>query len=90
MKQIEYDWSRPLRRLEKGDTAIIKVTHSHRESERIRKKYGKVPNGIYKAKVIEPYELECADYPILSGKYCYWHGNKYGCSGVIYADELDP
>lgn len=88
MKQIEYDWMRPLMRLEIGDIAVIKVEHSNRESVRIRKKYGKVPNGVYKAKVIAPYELECQEYPVLSGKYCYWYGYKWGCTGTVWADEV--
>jgi hypothetical protein len=88
LKEFEYDWQRPLRRLEVGDSAIIKVRHNSLEKESQRKKYGAISDGVYKAQVIAPYELKCEDYPILSGKYCYWYGNKFGCSGLIYADEL--
>ena len=75
-------------RLERGDIAVIKVTHTVRESEKIKKKYGKVPSGVYIAKVIAPYELECQDYPVLSGKYCYWNGHKWRCAGTVWADEV--
>jgi hypothetical protein len=88
VKEIEYDWQRPLMRLEAGDNAVIKVRHNGLEKSSHRKKYGAIPDGAYKAQVIAPFELECKDYPILSGKYCYWYGNKFGCSGLIYADEL--
>lgn len=88
MKEIKYDWQRPLMRLEAGDSAVIKVRHGGLEKPAHKKKYGAIPDGVYKAKVIAPYELKCEDYPVLSGKYCYWYGNKYGCAGLILADEL--
>ena len=87
MKEIEYDWQRPLMRLEVGDDAVI-IKHRGLGKASQREKYGAIPDGVYKAKVIEPYVLKCEDYPILSGKYCYWYGNKFGCAGLIYADEL--
>lgn len=88
MKDIKYDQQRPLRRLEAGDSAIIEVKHSGLERKTHKQKYGAIPDGTYKAKVVSPYELECEEYPVLSGKYCYWYGNKHGCAGPIYADEL--
>lgn len=88
MKSIEYDWMRPLMRLEIGDSAIIKVSHNGLEKESHKKKFGEIPDGSYMAKVIAPYKLECEDYQVLSGKYCYWYGHKFGCSGLIYADEV--
>ena len=87
----KYDSERPIRRLEKGDTAIIRVTHFYRSivKEKDQKKYGHIPNGKYLAEVTGQYSLECKEYPELSGKYNYWHGDKYGCSDGIYADEAD-
>ena len=87
---MEYVRQRPLMRLEAGDDAVIRVRHRGLEKESHRKKYGTIPDGVYKAKVIAPYELECEDYPVLGGKYCYWYGNKFGCAGLIYADEANP
>jgi len=87
MKNIKYDSSRPLRRLEKGDKAIITYRRSVIENEKDLKKYANVPSGNYEAICIEPYRLECAEYPILNGAYCYWRGNKWGTSALIYGDE---
>ena len=89
MKDFEYDSYRPLMRLEKGDHAIIRVRHSGLEKPAHRKKYGHIPDGYYDAVVIAPYELQCDKYPELGGKYCYWYGNKWGCGGLIFADEPD-
>lgn len=87
MREIEYDSYRPLMRLESGDKAAIRVTHNGLEKASLKKKYGHIPSGTYEAIVIAPYELQCSQHPELSGKYCYWIGNKWGCSGLIYADE---
>lgn len=91
MKNIEYDSAMPLARLEDGDRAIIRVTHFNpvivKEKDRV--KYENIPNGIYRATCIGPYHLECKEYPILSGKYCFWRGNKWGCTEGIYADEME-
>ena len=89
MKEFKYDCHRPLMRLEKGDRAIIKVRHNGLEKASHREKYGDIPNGEYDAVVTAPYQLQCDRYPELSGKYCYWYGNKWGCGGLIYADELN-
>lgn len=90
MKKIKYDAGTPLARLEKGDLAEIEVTHlpDRIVKEKDRKKYGHIPNGIYKAVVIGPYKLQCADYPELSGCYNYWRGDKRACSDGIYASEI--
>ena len=90
MKQIKYEFDRPLSRLEMGDIAEISVSHFPDiiVKEKDRKKYGHIPNGIYKAVVIEPYKLKCADYPELSGYYNYWRGDKRACSDGIYANEV--
>lgn len=80
MKDIEYDSSRPIRRLEKGDKANISVSNP-------TGKHANIPNGTYEAICTEPYTLKCNEQPLLSGKYCYWYGNKWGCGG-IYADEI--
>jgi len=82
MKDIEYDSGRPLMRLEKGDRAIIRVNSPTKD------KYADIKNGVYKAICTEPYALICEEQPLLNGKYCYWYGNKWGCSGGIYADEI--
>lgn len=80
----------PLARLEKGDKAIIKVCKllpSDLLSDKDKKKYSKVPNGEYKAICIGECKLECEEYPVLSGKYNLWHGDKWGTRYGIYADE---
>lgn len=87
MKDIKYDSSRPLMRLEKGDKATISVTLYGNESEKYMKKFKDVPQGNYEAIITEPYTLECEQYPVLSGKYTYWHGNKHGQYN-IFADEI--
>lgn len=89
MKDIEYDQHRPLRRLETGDKAIIKVSRRFsRANEKDKEKYKDVPDGKYEAIYIAPYRLECKEYPILSGSYNYWRGDKFRCSEGIYADEV--
>lgn len=89
MKNISYDSSRPLRRLEKGDRALIRYRKSKLEKAKDEEKYKDVPTGEYEAICTEPYRLECKEYPVLSGKYNYWRGDKWGCSGLIYAYEID-
>lgn len=90
MKDIEYEFDRPLMRLEKGDDAEISVTHFIKTivKEKDIKKYGHIPSGIYKATVVAPYQLKCEEYPELSGHYNYWRGDKRGCSDGIYANEV--
>lgn len=90
MKDIRYEFDRPLLRTEKGDVVEISVTHFEDSIVREKdiKKYGHIPNGIYKALVIAPYRLECEEYPELSGCYNYWRGDKRGYSDGIYANEL--
>lgn len=90
MKNIKYALDKPLDRLEKGDIAEIAVTHFPHSivSEKDIKKYGHIPNGVYKAEVISPYHLKCKEYPELSGSYNYWCGDKKGCSDGIYAYEV--
>lgn len=90
MKNIEYDSDRPLMRLEVGDVAEISVTHFPLTivKKKDQQKYGHIPSGKYKAKVIDEYHLECEEFPELSGKYNYWRGDKRGCSEGIYADEI--
>jgi hypothetical protein len=89
MKNMKYHKDQPLARLEKGDVAEINVTHfpPFIVREKDRKKYGHIPEGIYKAQVVAPYELKCHEFPELSGKYNHWYGDKYGCSDGIYANE---
>lgn len=89
MKNIEYDSSRPIMRLEKGDKAVIKITHATFENAKDKEEYKDVPNGIYDAICVEPYKLVCVEYPVLSGYYNYWRGDKRACSGLIYANEKD-
>lgn len=88
-KELRYESDRPLRRLELGDEAEISVTHFPDTivKERDRKKYGHIPNGIYKAIVVKKYHLRCDEYPELSGAYNYWRGDKHNCSDGIYANE---
>lgn len=90
MKDIEYDDSRPLRRLEIKDKAIIKVNKFPDSiiSDKDKKKYGHVPNGVYEAICVGNCKLECKEYPVLSGVYTYWYGSKWGTSYGIYADEV--
>lgn len=89
MRNIEYDKSMPLARLENGDKAIIKVNKLpiNIPTKEI-KKYGDIPNGEYEAICVGDYKLECEKYPALSGKYCFWYGNKWGTSYGIHADEI--
>ena len=56
MKDIKYSSDRPLMRLEKGDIAEIAVTHFVKEivNDKDLKKYGHIPNGIYKAVTLPP------------------------------------
>ena len=84
---IKYDNGRPIMRLEKGDKAIISVTHFPFAKEKDKNKYGDIPRGKYNAICIEPYYLQCEEQPLLSGRYNYWRGEKWGCSDGIYADE---
>lgn len=86
-KDMLYDRRRPLNRLEKGDKAIITVS-SPVGLRNNKEKYKSVPNGYYYAKVVDAFTLECPSQSLLSGCYCYWYGNKWGCSG-IYADEVE-
>lgn len=90
MRNIEYCSSIPLERLEKGDKAIISVTHFDQSivKEKDRNKYKDVPNGKYEAICVEPYYLECEEYPVLNGRYTFWNGGKWGCTEGIYADEF--
>lgn len=87
MKDIPYDSSRPLMQLEPGDKAVIKVGRFPFANENDKQKYGAVPVGIYEAECTGPYILKCIQQPLLSGTYNYWHGDKWGCSENIYADE---
>lgn len=90
MKNKEYDGYFPLARLEKGDKAIIRVNKLPDSiiPDKDKKKYGHVPNGEYEAVYISDYKLECKEYPVLSGKYNFWYGDKWGCSYGICADEI--
>lgn len=90
MKNIQYDTSMPLARLETGDKAIIKVNmfDSTIVKDKDIKKYKDVPNGVYEAICVGEYKLECKEYPVLSGRYTFWHGSKLGCTYGIYADEM--
>lgn len=91
MKNQSYDSSMPLARLEKGDKAIIKVRRMYILESNIPEKevkYLSVPDGIYEAVYLGDYKLECKEYPILGGKYCFWNGNKWGTSYGIYGDEF--
>lgn len=89
MKTIKYDSSRPLMRLEKGDKAIISVSRFPFANSKDKERYKDVPEGKYNAICVDYLYLECADYPILSGRYNYWRGDKWGCSEGIYADEAN-
>ncbi|WP_045905240.1 hypothetical protein [Clostridium botulinum] len=90
MKSMKYDSSMPLARLEKGDKAIIRVYRNIDSliPEKEKKKYGNIPNGKYEAVCVGDCKLECKEYPMLNGKYCFWHGNKWGTHYGIYADEF--
>lgn len=88
MKDIKYESSRPLMRLEKGDKAIIRVSKPPYATKKFLEKFKDVPVGKYEATVVDEYTLDCEQYPILSGKYTYWYGNKFGYSDGIYADEI--
>lgn len=89
IKDMEYYNSTPLARLEEGDKAIISVTHFNKSivKDKDINKYKDVPNGKYESICIEPYYLECKEYPELSGRYNFWYGDKWGCSEGIYAYE---
>ena len=84
---MAYDQDRPLLRLETGDKAIIKVFCPVGPKNNRHKFKDTLASGTYEAIVVSKYVLECKEEPLLSGRYCYWNGNKWGCSG-IYADEL--
>lgn len=90
MKDIPYEFDRPLLRAEKGDVVEISVTYFPQSIVREKdiKKYGNIPNGIYRAVIVKPYKLKCGEYPELSGYYNYWRGDKRGCSDGIYANEV--
>lgn len=88
MKNEKYDLSRPLMRLEKGDKAIIRFTRFPFAKEKDKQKYKNVTEGKYETVCTEPYYLECSQQPLLSGRYNYWRGDKWGCSEGIYADEV--
>lgn len=90
MKNVEYESDRPLMRLEKGDSSEISVTHFPRSivKEKDIQKYGHIPDGVYNAVIVAPYQLKCEEYPELSGHYNYWRGDKRGCSDGIYANEV--
>lgn len=90
MKDIPYEFDRPLLRAEKGDIVEISVTHFSKNIVREKdiKKYGHIPNGKYRAVVVEPCKLECKEYPELNGHYNLWRGDKRGCSDGIYAKEI--
>lgn len=90
MRNVEYDSSMPLKRLENGDKAIISVRHFDQSivKEKDINKYKDVPNGEYEAICVGEYKLECKEHPVLSGRYCFWRGNKWGCTENIYADEI--
>lgn len=49
MKDIKYDSSRPLMRLEKGDRAIITYRKSIIENDKDRERYANLPSGNYEA-----------------------------------------
>lgn len=89
MKDIEYDSSQPLLRLEEGDKAVIRVYKLPDSiiSDKDKKKYGNVPNGEYEAICTGDYKLECKEHPVLSGKYNFWYGDKWGTNYGIHADE---
>ena len=87
MKKQEYDELFPLERLEKGDKAIIKVRYLGVATEKDFNKYKDVPDGVYEAVCVGNGKLECKEYPVLSGKYNWWMGDKWGCTYGIYADE---
>ena len=90
MKDIRYDSSMPLARLEKGDKAIIKVRRFHADfvKDKEIKRYKDVPDGEYEAIYVGDYKLECKEYTVLSGRYTFWHGSKWGTTYGIYADEV--
>jgi len=88
MKDISYDSSRPLMRLEKGDKARIRHVKFPFARDKDKQRYKDVPVGTYEAVCTEPFYLECAEQPLLSGRYNYWKGDKWGCSEGVYADEL--
>lgn len=87
MKDIKYDSSRPLMRLENGDKAVISVCHFPFAKDKDKEKYKDIPVGIHEAICTEPYYLECKEHPVLSGRYNYWRGEKWGCSEGVYGDE---
>ena len=93
--QFEYEDSRPLRRIEKGDVVQIIVINPEVQHKKFLSEKAKliceIPNGHYKAICVSEsptWQLECKEQPLLSGAYTYWMGNKYHFTG-IYADELD-
>lgn len=90
MKNINYDSGRPLMRLEKGDKAVISVSHFPFANSKDKALYKDIPPGPYDAVCIDYLRLECEQHPILSGRYNYWRGEKWGCSEGIYADEANP
>ena len=89
MKNENYDSSKPLARLEKGDKAIIRFTRFPFAKEKDKQKYKDVQVGKYEAICTEPLVLECKEHPVLGGRFNYWRGDKWGCSEGIYADEID-
>lgn len=90
MKNIKYDSGRPLMRLEKGDKAVISVSRFPFANSKDKERYKDIPSGSYDAVCIDYLRLKCEKHPILSGRYNYWRGEKWGCSEGIYADEANP
>ena len=90
MKNFKYDSGRPIRRLEKGDKAVIRVTHFASANSKDKERYKDVPSGSYEAVCVDYLYLECEIYPILSGRYNFWRGGRWGCSEGIYANEVNP
>jgi hypothetical protein len=83
----EYDKSRPLRRLDIGDKAVIRMVHFPWANKKDKEKYKYITDGEYEAICTKPYYLQCDEQPLLRGRYNYWYGDKWGCSEGVYADE---
>ncbi|OQO88126.1 hypothetical protein BH739_04000 [Enterococcus casseliflavus] len=85
--ELEYDSSRPLMRLEKGDKVFIKYREAIYENEKDRSVYKNVPDGYYNGTYMGNYTVKCSEYPELSGKYNYWRGDRWCSSSFLFADE---
>ena len=91
-KDIPYNITIPLWRVEPGDTVQIIVINPLIQNPKFlndkNKEIYKIPNGHYLAVKAPDGNLRCDEQPLLNGAYTFHGANKYHWTG-IYADELE-